>query len=128
MGPPMGQKSASKKFHQNALVLTDWGTLRVADKQEATQLVEAQARIVLVQLWSTNCFRALLKRFSSAIVPRVFSSVAAGVASSSLVVPAIPSKAVRRISFKPLRAQKGHETCPLCALNGLNEIRLTALE
>ena len=66
-GAPLGQKWASKKFHQNALVLTDWGTLRVADKQEVTQLVEAQARIVLVQLWSTNCFRALLKRFSSAI-------------------------------------------------------------
>jgi hypothetical protein len=26
------------------------------------------------------------------------------------------------------RAQKGRETCPFCALNGLNEIRLTALE
>ena len=43
-------------------------------------------------------------------------SVTAEVASSSLVVPAIHSKAVRRISFKPLRTQKGHVSRPFCAL------------
>jgi hypothetical protein len=43
------------------------------------------------------------------------ASVTAEVASSSLVVPAIHSKAVRRISLKPSRAQKGHVSRPFCA-------------
>src|SRR5258708_8486872 len=43
-------------------------------------------------------------------------TVTAEVASSSLVVPAIHSKAVRRISFKPSRARKGHVSRPFCAL------------
>ena len=42
--------------------------------------------------------------------------VTAEVASSSLVVPAIHSKRVARISFKPLRAQKGRAARPFCAL------------
>jgi len=42
-------------------------------------------------------------------------SVTAEVASSSLVVPAIHSKRVERISLKPSRTQKGTFSCPyLC--------------
>jgi hypothetical protein len=42
-------------------------------------------------------------------------AVTAEVASSSLVVPAIHSKRVERISLKPSRAQKGTFSCPyLC--------------
>jgi hypothetical protein len=44
------------------------------------------------------------------------NAVTAEVASSSLVVPAIHPKAVRRISLKPSRAQKGHVSRPFCAL------------
>src|SRR6266566_2751685 len=40
-------------------------------------------------------------------------SVTAEVASSSLVVPAILSKRVRRLSLKPSRTQKGTFSCPL---------------
>jgi hypothetical protein len=41
--------------------------------------------------------------------------LAAEVASSSLVVPAILSKAVKRISLKPSRARKGRVSRPFCA-------------
>jgi hypothetical protein len=43
-------------------------------------------------------------------------AVTAEAAGSSPVVPAIHSMAVRRISFKPSRAQKGHVSRPFCAL------------
>jgi hypothetical protein len=35
------------------------------------------------------------------------------------------TKALRK---RAKRTQKGRETCPFCVLNGLNEVRLTALE
>src|SRR5260370_39545573 len=45
-----------------------------------------------------------------------YITVTAEVASSSLVVPAILFKRVRRISLKPSRARKGHVSRPFCAL------------
>src|SRR6266478_8864771 len=49
-------------------------------------------------------------------LPHARKAVTAEVASSSLVVPAILSKRVRRISLKPSRARKGHVSRPFCAL------------
>src|SRR6266478_3956424 len=49
-------------------------------------------------------------------------SVTAEVASSSLVVPAILSKALRRISLKPLGARKGRVSRLSCALLGDPEL------
>src|SRR5882762_7318015 len=49
-------------------------------------------------------------------------TVTAEVASSSLVVPAILSKALRRISLKPLGARKGRVSRPFCALLGDPEL------
>src|SRR6266581_9134120 len=49
--------------------------------------------------------------------PRTYGdSVTAEVASSSLVVPAILSKPLRRFSLKPSRARKGHVSRPFCVL------------
>jgi hypothetical protein len=50
---------------------------------------------------------------SQRVVPRSSNgTVTAEAAGSSPVVPAIHSKAVRRISFKPSRTQKGHVSRP----------------
>ena len=72
--------------------------------------------------FSTRCptrdvsdYRGIIKYLA---VPNslVSCSVTAEVASSSLVVPAILSKALRRISLKPLGARKGRVSRPFCAL------------
>src|SRR5438034_8026012 len=55
-------------------------------------------------------------------VTSALGAVTAEVASSSLVVPAILSKALRRISLKPLGARKGRVSRPFCALLGDPEL------
>jgi hypothetical protein len=60
----------------------------------------AAARVLWTNLTRCRC------------VSRLESAVTAEVAGSSPVVPAIPSKALKRISLKPSRARKGHVSRP----------------
>ncbi len=53
-------------------------------------------------------------RTSNLLILRLPAAVTAEVASSSLVVPAIHSKRVARISMKPTRVQKGAFLHPFC--------------
>jgi ABC-type branched-subunit amino acid transport system substrate-binding protein len=64
------------------------------------KLMLAAARVLWTNLTRCRC------------VSRLESAVTAEVAGSSPVVPAIPSKALKRISLKPSRARKGHVSRP----------------